>query len=342
MGPRSHSPDHTPVMDFTIAAQEGTIVTASPINNPGNAPSLEHKHAPGPAETKRHAFAWLRQPLIHFLIAGFALFVIYGGVRGPSTSNDARRIEITPDDVHRIEISWLARWQRPPTASELRGMIDDQLKEEILYREALALGLDKNDEIIRRRLAQKMDFLADDVGTLREPAPGELEAWYGKNAERFAPPPLVTFRHVYFASDMRPSAEADARKQLATLATGDGAGGDAFMFQSDYAEQTPDQVARVFGSKFASSLFQEKAGAWRGPLESGFGWHLVWIDSLTPSQPPAFETVAAQARTEWLSEERSAAKRATLEALKARYEIFITQPAPQSVAQDPKATANTQ
>jgi len=330
------------VIDFAIAAQEGTFVKGSPLDNPGKAWSLEHNQRPRSAGIKRHASAWLRQPLIHFLIAGFALFVIYGSVHGPSTSNDARRIEITPDDVHRIEILWLARWQRPPTASELRGMIDDQLKEEILYREALALGLDKNDEIIRRRLAQKMDFLADDVGTLREPAPGELETWYAKNAERFAPPPLVTFRHLYFASDKRPSAEADARKQLATLVTKEAAGGDAFMFERDYAEQTPDQVVRVFGSKFAGNLFQERAGAWRGPLESGFGWHLVWIDSLTPSQPPAFENVAAQAKTEWLSEQRSAAKRATLEAFKARYQIFITQPAPQSVAQDPKATANTQ
>ena len=115
------------MIDFAIAAQEGTFVKGSPLDNPGKAWSLEHNQRPRSAGIKRHASAWLRQPLIHFLIAGFALFVIYGSVHGPSTSNDARRIEITPDDVHRIEILWLARWQRPPTASELRGMIDDQL-----------------------------------------------------------------------------------------------------------------------------------------------------------------------------------------------------------------------
>jgi hypothetical protein len=274
---------------------------------------------------------WLREPLLHFVVAGFALFAIYGGLRGGSEQKEPRRIEITPDDVRRIEISWLARWQRPPTAAEMRGLIEEQVKEEILYREALALGLEKNDEIIRRRLAQKLDFLAEDVASLREPAPGEVEAWFAKNRERFAPPPLVTFRHLFFASDKRGAgAEAEARKELAVLADKDAAGGDPFMFQSAYAEQTPEQVARVFGSKFAGSLFQEKSGAWRGPLESGYGWHLVWIDALTPSEPPAFETVTEQAKADWLSERRTEAKRATFETLMARYEIVVVKQAPSS------------
>jgi peptidyl-prolyl cis-trans isomerase C len=273
---------------------------------------------------------WLREPLLHFVVAGFALFGIYGGWHGPSDNTEPRRIEITADDVRRIEISWLARWQRPPTAAEMRGMIEEHVKEEILYREALALGLEKDDTIIRRRLAQKMDFLAEDVAALREPAPGEVEAWFAKNRERFAPPPLVTFRHLFFASDKRGAgAEAEARKALATLAGKDAEGGDAFMFHSAYAEQTPDQVARVFGSKFAGSLFQETSGTWRGPVESGHGWHLVWIEALTPSEMPAFETVAEQAKAGWLSEQRAETKRATFEALKARYEIVV-KPAPES------------
>lgn len=274
---------------------------------------------------------WLREPLLHFVVAGFALFAIYGRLHGPSENKESRRIEITADDVRRIEISWLARWQRPPTAEEMRGLIEEQVNEEILYREALALGLEKDDTIIKRRLAQKMDFLAEDVAALREPAPGEVEAWFAKNRERFAPPPLATFRHLFFASDKRgASAEADARKELATLADKDAESGDAFMFKSAYAEQTPEQVVRVFGSKFAASLFQEKSGAWCGPIESGYGWHLVWIEALTPSEPPAFETVAEQAKVDWLSEQRTEVKRAAFEALKARYEIVVAQPAPES------------
>jgi peptidyl-prolyl cis-trans isomerase C len=281
---------------------------------------------------------WLREPLLHFVVAGFALFAIYGGLRSGSEKKESRRIEITADDVRRIEISWLARWQRPPTAAEMDGLIEEQVKEEILYREALELGLEKNDEIIRRRLAQKMDFLAEDVASLRESAPGEVEAWFVKNRERFAPPPLATFRHLYFSSDKRGAgAEEEARKALTALAGKDAGGGDPFMFQSAYTEQTPEQIARVFGSKFAGSLFQEKSGAWRGPIESGYGWHLVWIEALTPSQPPTFEAVTEQAKADWLSEQRTESKRATFEALKARYEIVLVKPAPLSG----KVVANT-
>ncbi|TPG62839.1 peptidyl-prolyl cis-trans isomerase, partial [Pseudomonas arsenicoxydans] len=145
----------------------------------------------------------LREPLLHFLIAGFGLFVLYGGLHSSAINQDPQRIEITPDDIQRIEISWLARWQRPPTDQQLQGMLDDYVKEEILYREALKLGLEKDDTIIRRRLAQKMDFLAEDVASLREPAPGVLEAWYNQHQDQYAPPPLATFHHLFFASDKR-------------------------------------------------------------------------------------------------------------------------------------------
>ena len=123
----------------------------------------------------------LRQPLLHFLIAGFALFMLFAGLHRSTVNQDPQRIEITPDVVQRIAISWLARWQRPASEQQLQGLIDQYVKEEILYREALKLGLDKDDTIIRRRLAQKMDFLAEDVASLREPAPGVLETWYNQH-----------------------------------------------------------------------------------------------------------------------------------------------------------------
>ena len=120
----------------------------------------------------------LRQPLLHFLIAGFALFVLYGDLQHSTLDQNPQRIEITPEVVQRIAISWLARWQRPASEQQLQGLIEEYVKEEILYREALKLGLDKDDTIIRRRLAQKMDFLAEDVASLHEPAPGVLAVSY--------------------------------------------------------------------------------------------------------------------------------------------------------------------
>jgi peptidyl-prolyl cis-trans isomerase C len=270
----------------------------------------------------------LRQPLLHFLIAGFALFVLYGGLHRSTVNQDPQRIEITPEVVQRIAISWLARWQRPASEQQLQGLIDEYVKEEILYREALKLGLDKDDTIIRRRLAQKMDFLAEDVASLREPAPGVLEAWYNQHQDQYAPPPLATFHHLFFALDKRGTdAQTQAQAALRGLTDKNSGEGDAFLFKSAYTEQSQDQVARVFGSKFALSLFKQTLGSWVGPVESGFGWHLVWVDALAKPPAPPFETVAQQVKSDWLSEQRSESKRTSFDALKARYEVVVMMPA---------------
>ena len=269
----------------------------------------------------------LRQPLVHFLIAGSVLFALYGGVHRSTVNQAPQRIEITPEIVQRIAISWLARWQRPASEQQLQGMIDEYVKEEILYREALKLGLDKDDTIIRRRLAQKMDFLAEDVASLREPAPGVLEAWYQQHQALYAPPPLATFRHLFFALDKRGAdAQAQAQAALSGLTDKNSDEGDAFMFKSAYSEQTQDQVARVFGSTFAMALFKQTPGRWVGPVESGFGWHLLWIETLAKPPAPPFETVAQQVKSDWLSEQRSASKQANFDALKAHYEVVVVMP----------------
>lgn len=269
----------------------------------------------------------LREPLLHFLVAGFLLFALYGGLHNSTVNQAPQRIEITPEDIQRIEISWLARWQRPPTEQQLQGLLDDYVKEEILYREALKLGLDKDDTIIRRRLAQKMDFLAEDVASLREPSLGVLEAWYKQHQDLYAPPPLATFHHLFFASGKRGAdAQAQAQAALATLKDKNSGTGDAYLFKDTYAEQSQDQVARAFGSKFAIALFQQTPGHWVGPMESGFGWHLVWIDALAKPAAPPFETVAQQVKSDWLSEQRSETKRSNFEALKARYEVVVLMP----------------
>jgi peptidyl-prolyl cis-trans isomerase C len=271
---------------------------------------------------------YLRQPLLHFLIAGFALFVLYGGLHRSTVNQDPQRIEITPEVVQRIAISWLARWQRPASEQQLQGLIDEYVKEEILYREALKLGLDKDDTIIRRRLAQKMDFLAEDVASLREPAPGVLEAWYNQHQDQYAPPPLATFHHLFFALDKRGTdAQTQAQAALRGLTDKNSGEGDAFLFKSAYTEQSQDQVARVFGSKFALSLFKQTLGSWVGPVESGFGWHLVWVDALAKPPAPPFETVAQQVKSDWLSEQRRESKRTSFDALKARYEVVVMMPA---------------
>ena len=233
---------------------------------------------------------WAREPLLHFLLIGAALFVIYY-LRNPTAANSdtSRRIELTNDDIRQLEISWTAQWQRPPTPEEMRNLVEDKVRQEILYREGLALGLDRDDTIVKRRLAQKMEFLADDVSALRDPSLDELKKWYAKNGSQFSLPSRITFRHLYFSPDKRGAQARDAAASalakladkaadtidLTTLA-------DPFMFQDHYGDRTPDQVANVFGTKFAEELFKLRPGAWNGPVESGLGWHLVWVDSINP------------------------------------------------------------
>ena len=283
---------------------------------------------------------WLREPLLHFLLIGLVMFIVYHALHPNSGQGDRlSRIELTADDLRQLEVAWAAKWQRPPGPEELRNLVAAKVKEEILYREGLALGLDKEDTIVKRRLAQKVEFLSEDVSTRRDPGVKELKAWFEKNASHFALPSRVTFRHLYFSFDRRGDHTcADATRALAKLA-GQPADSpatvnlaDPFMYQSYYADRTPEYVANVFGTKFAQALAQLKpAASWQGPIESGFGWHLVWVDSLTPGRVPDFEEVEQEVNNEWLAEQRAAARQKAFEAMKSRYEVILPKAGVQGV-----------
>jgi len=272
---------------------------------------------------------WLREPLLHFLLAGALIFWTYE-LLNPAAVRTARvnQIVLTKDDLRQLAVHWLAQGRPPPTADEMRGLVEQRVHEEILFREAVALGLDKDDEIIKRRLAQKMDFLAADIAALQEPGDAELRGWYAQNSSRFALPARASFRHLYFSFD-RPGAHdaaaaaldkiagkpADA-PEVATIA-------DPFMFRDYYAERAPDQIAKEFGPDFAKAVFQVEPGAWRGPIRSGYGWHLVFVDTLEPGRVPAFEEVAPDVKSAWLDEKQLEIKRTALAAMQARYTVVV-------------------
>jgi peptidyl-prolyl cis-trans isomerase C len=170
--------------------------------------------------TSRALRAALREPLVHFLALGLALFAVYGAAnRGPARAPKSNQIELTFDDLRQLQIGFAPKWQRPPTQEEMVALVEARIREEILYREALAMGLDKDDTIVKRRMVQKMEFLAEDVSGAREPKSDELRAWFEKNPGRFARPGLVTFRHLYFSPDRRGArAHDDAAQMLGKLA----------------------------------------------------------------------------------------------------------------------------
>lgn len=275
---------------------------------------------------------WLQEPLLQFLLIGFALFVAYSTLNPAKNQAGAGmdQIELTEDDILQLKINFSAQWQRPPTKEELSALIDDRVREEVLYREALAMGLDKDDSIVKRRMAQKMDFLAEDVSDLHEPTNEELRNWFNKNSEQFAYPALITFRHIYFSPDRRGNnARTDAENVLSKL-TGKpedspsaNALADPFMFQDFYGDRTLEQISKEFGPDFALSLFKLKPGSWQGPIESGYGWHLVWIDSITPSRIPHFEEVETEVKSAWTEKQRAVYKKKAYEAMKKKYQVVI-------------------
>jgi len=274
---------------------------------------------------------WLREPLVHFLLIGLVLFAVYGVLNpDPGREGSPNQIVLTEDDLGQLHIAFTAQWRRPPTPEELAGLINSRVREEILYREALALGLDKEDTIVKRRMAQKMEFLAEDLSDLREPTTEELRAWFEENSRQFALPARATFRHLYFSPDRRGQrAYDDAVSTLNKLAGKSedspfaAALADPFMFQDYYGDRTPEQLAKEFGPNFAQSLFQLKPGAWQGPIQSGYGWHLVWIDSITPSRVPQFEEVESDVKSSWIDVQRAEFKRKAYEAMRTRYEVLL-------------------
>jgi peptidyl-prolyl cis-trans isomerase C len=277
--------------------------------------------------------------LLHFIVAGFALFILYALMQPERSVADAsRRIELSAADVARVELAFVSRWERPPTAAELKGLLASEVRTEILSREAIALGLDKDDIIVKRRLAQKMEFLAEDVSHGSDPGREELRAWFDKNQAEFVAPSRITFRQVFFSTDKRGAgAEAAARRALATTSSRLDAElrGDPFMFEENYVERTAPQVADVFGSDFAKTVFSTPVGRWSGPFASGLGWHLVRTQELRPGVAPAYDDVEADVRERWTSEQRETAKRAAFEATLARYQVILPNRDAVSVAAAP-------
>jgi len=250
-----------------------------------------------------------------------------------------KRIELTLDDLKQIAIYFEAQWRRPPTQQEFDALVENKVKQEVLYREALAMGLDKDDEIVRRRMAQKMQFIAEDVAGAYEPSTAELKKWYDANSAKFALPGRITFRQLYFSPDQRGThAHDDAAKALTRLARAsidvklDAAGSDPMLLQDYYGDRSSEQIAKDFGPSFATAIFGLAPGSWRGPVESGFGWHLVYVDSIVPGRVPAFEEVEGDVKTAWLGEQKAIAWQKAYDAMRAKYVVLLPKPPDDFVA----------
>lgn len=233
-----------------------------------------------------------------------------------------------------MAVAWTQRWQRPPSEDELAGMVREAIREQVLYREALALGLDRDDVVIRRHLRQKYEFVTQDLAYDTDPDEATLRAYYEAQPDRYAQSAQVSFSQILFSTDRRgAAAEADAAQALVDLQAAKGPEaadllGDATSLPSDFEKISAVEVEAMFGPDFASSLLQMEPGRWSGPIASGYGLHLVWVSERISGGPLAFETVRQRVKDDWVYEQRLAANEAIFLKLLERYEVVVEPPDP--------------
>jgi PPIC-type PPIASE domain len=274
----------------------------------------------------------VREPLVHFLLLGAVLFIVYGLVSKPGSSDGPGKITVTHGQIENLVSGFAKAWQRPPTSEELAGLVRDLVREEVYCREAMALGLDKDDTVIRRRLRQKMEFISDDIAAMPEPTDADLNAYLAAQTDRFRAEQTFTFSQVYL--DPEKHGENLARDISALLARLNRAGGqaevsalgDSFLMERSFTAAPASEIAKQFGEKFAAKLGELSPGKWEGPVESGYGAHLVFVSERTEGRIPELAEVRDDVRREWANAQRLELNEKFYQELFKRYSVTIESP----------------
>jgi hypothetical protein len=265
-----------------------------------------------------------REPLVHFLLIGAGLFLVFGLTRDASEAAP-NRILVTASQVQQLSAQFQRTWLRPPTDTELAGLIESYVRDEVFYREALAMGLDQDDPQVRRRMRLKLEFLLEDLSLAESPSDEVLNAYLQQHHDRFRIEPRLSFRQVYLSPDRRPALEADAERLLAGLRAGVAADrlGDPSMLPQEQTDVSKSEVTRTFGKTFAEQVTALEPGVWSGPLYSGLGAHLVLVTGRADGRLPELAEVRAEVEREYLAQRRAELKDAAYERLREGYEVLI-------------------
>jgi hypothetical protein len=275
----------------------------------------------------------LRQPAVHIVILGVVVAAAILIAKGPPTGDEARRVVITGADVMQLRAGFMRTWQREPTAIELRGEIEKFIRQEVLYREALARGYDRDDLVVRRAMQQKMEFLASSQAMREPPTDDEIEAYFALRKERYRLPAVVSFAQVYVSADRRgESALQDAEALLERLRRDDpdlaevSSWGDSIMLPPVSSGMTEQEIRSTFGDDFAESIVVQEVGTWEGPVQSGYGLHLVKVTKRQDSRIPEPKEVSARIIGDMEYEARSAAKEQLYQEIAQNYQIMLDRP----------------
>jgi hypothetical protein len=264
----------------------------------------------------------VRQPLLHFLLIGLAFFLLYGVVSPGDSAG--RTITISQGEVDELRRRYVALWGGPPTDKQLTGLIEARVRDEILYREGMAQGLGRDDPVIKRRIRQKVEVMAEEEGSDTAPTDAVLNAYLQSHRDKFVKPAVVSFDQVYFnpQGPDTPASVAAARARLNAGAAAAGMG-QPTMLPVRVTGTDTDLVARDFGADFAAALVKLPVGQWSGPIGSGVGVHLVRLTELVPPQTLPLADIRAQVVREWENDRRVAASEASYARARARYDVVI-------------------
>lgn len=271
----------------------------------------------------------LGEPLLHFLLLGAALFAAYGALNG---SGGNSQIVVTAGQIEHLTTGFTRSWHRPPSADELNGLIRSYIREEVYYRQARDMGLDRDDPIIRRRLQQKLEFVSEDVAAQSEPSEGDLKALLRLQPEKFRVGRSYTFTHVYLNPDRHVGTLAvDAERLLRQLNKGNATAdastlGDRFLLEANFRAMSDGEIVKLFGTDFSDGLAKLPIGKWEGPLKSGYGLHLVFVQQRTDGRVPALGEVRETVIKEWKERQRHKANEDAYKKLLSRYSITIDVP----------------
>lgn len=267
-----------------------------------------------------------KEPLLVFLLLAGAMFVLFQQVSNDYRSDNSE-IVVTERQIKALSLGYEKVWQRPPNEKEVEDLIQNYIREEVFYREALVMGLDKGDSLVRRRLHQKMEFLSEDIASLDEPTEQKLQAYLLANQDAYRQPARFSFRQVYLSVSKRgQSSQADAIALLAKLEKQDSNAatlGDPLMVNHQFNLATEQEIERVLGREFLQSLNKTPTGSWQGPLSSGFGLHLVRIDKYIESEAPELNEARKKVVRDWGSEKRKQANETLYKNLRKRYTVTV-------------------
>jgi hypothetical protein len=283
--------------------------------------------APAPRSLLRRL---LSEPLVQFLCAGILIFAAHTLLHGDEEFRGTGIVVISEGRIRQISEGYKLLSGRPPTPAELEGLVEDFIDEEIAYQEAVALGLDADDTVVRRRMRQKLEFLVEDMEAISEPTEKDLVDWLEAHPDRFQIPARMAFEHALASLDKHGAAsETVAREKLDALRN-DGASAASISDRSLLPQAVPlttlDGVSTLFGRDFATRLFDLRDEGWAGPVASSFGYHAVRITRREPARTPDLDEIRPQVRTDWIDSRRKETRKSYESRMRSRYRVTIDWP----------------